>query len=226
VKGVIVFTSIFGGSDSLKPAPAGVRSVCFTDNPRLRQASQGWEIVLRQPVDDPRREAWHLRCVPEQVFSAYDRVVWTDASFTLTNLPLLLRHAGTATVAALRHHERQTCYQEARRLVRNGQARKDDAESQIAAYEAAGFQPRHLSIACVIVRDHSPQARAFGETWDREIRRWPGDNTQVSLDYSAWTHGFAITALRGSRHQNPYASHDHGDHMRRRQPYRLPSVTA
>lgn len=226
MKGVVVFTTIFGESDSLKPAPAGAAAcVCFTDRPRAHADAKGWTIVYRQ-ASNPRREAWHLRCVPEQLFASYSRSVWIDASFTLTDLPRLLKHAGDAPVAALRHHERRTCYEEARRLVRNGQARKVDAEAQMAAYQSAGFQPDHLSIACIVVRDRSEQARAFGETWDREIARWPGDNTQVSLDYSAWVHGFSIAALKGTRHQNPYGVHDHHDHKRRRRPYELPGVTA
>ncbi len=224
MKRVIVFTTIFGDSDSLKPAPAGVRAVCFTDKPRPN--ANGWEIVRHTVTGDPRREAWHVRCVPERWFSDYSRVVWIDASFTLTDLSLLLKHAGDAPVAAIRHHERQSPYQEARRLVRNRQALRNDAEAQIEAYQRAGFEPEHLSIACVIVRDRSKQAKDFGETWDHEIKTWPGDNTQVSLDYSAWVNGFASRALRGSRHHNPYATHDHHDHLRRRQPYRLPSVPA
>lgn len=220
----IVYTTIFGGSDSLKPAPTGAdRCVCFTDVRRAQ--TKGWDMVRHTAVD-PRRTAWHLRCVPHDLFPAYDRVVWIDASFTLTNLPKLLADSGTATIAALRHHERDAYDWEGRRLVRNGQANPDDIEAQIAAYQQAKFVATHLSIACILVRDHSEAARRFSETWGQEIRKWPGDNTQVSLDYSAWVHGLTIRGLKGTRHNNPYAQHDHIDHRQRRRPYQPAEATA
>lgn len=216
----IVFTTIFGGSDSLKPAPARAdRCVCFTDDDSLRSDRKGWELAEWTVPGSPRREAWHLRCVPHKLFEAYDRVVWIDASFTLLDLPRVIRDAGAAPVAALRHHRRSSPYAEAAELVKIGQSTKASVERQVSDYRRAGFNPPHLSISCVIVRDNSAQARAFNETWDAHITNYPGDNTQVSLDYSAWVNGFTIEPLRGTRHDNPYSTHDAQDHKRRRRPY-------
>lgn len=216
----IVYTTIFGNSDSLKLAPAGAdRCVCFTDVRRTQ--TKGWDMV-RYPATDPRRDAWDLRCVAHDLFASYDRVIWIDASFTLTNLPKLLADSGTAPIAALRHHERNSCYWEGRRLIRNGQARRADIEAQLAAYEHANFVPTHLSISCVLVRDRSEAVRRFNQTWLEQIQLWPGDNTQVSLDYSAWINGLTIHGLKGTRHNNPYARHDHVDHRKRRRPYTAP----
>ena len=217
----VVYTAILGTCDSLKPAPTGAdRCVCFVDDVAAYPDAKGWELVAHAYTGDPRREAWRLRCVPETLFPTYNRVVWIDASFTLTELPRLIKDAGYAPAAALRHHARRSPYDEARKLVEIGQSRTEEvARQMLDYYTAAGFRPTHLSISCVIVRDHSDKARQFGQTWDEQIRKYPGDNTQVSLDYSAWASGFEIRALRGTRHQNPYATHDHADHKRRRQPY-------
>lgn len=221
---VIVYTTIFGGSDSLKPAPVGAdRCVCFTDRPWDYQHSLGWEMRVHQ-AEHPRREAWHLRCIPHELFESYDRVVWIDASFHLIDLPSLLKDAGSAPIAALRHHERNTPYYEAGRLVGIGQANKRDIDRQVVSYQRAGFEPTHLSISCLIVRDRSDAVIKFNLTWDKEIQTHPGDNTQVSLDYSAWVHGLTIKGLTGTRHQNPYAVHDHLDHRTRRQPYDVECV--
>lgn len=215
---VIVYTAILGASDSLKPAPLDAdRCVCFTDQPD--QPANGWQLVGCEVTGDPRRTAWHLRCVPHELFAAYDRVVWIDASFTLVNLPLLLRDAGTAEIAALRHHLRSSCYAEAEEIATIGQASRTDVQRQMAAYRRAGFGPHHLSISCVIVRSRSDAVRKFNETWAREIAAHPGDNTQLSLDYSAWRHRLTIARLNGTRRANPYARHDHNDHKRRRRPY-------
>lgn len=218
----IVYTTIFGGSDSLKPAPKGAdRCVCFVDNPSLYSESLGWQLWVPRDrtMADARREAWHLRCISHNLFDVYDRVVWVDASFHLTDLARLLKDAGNAPIAALRHHKRRTCYEEAREIVKVGQARAADVQAQMLAYQTAGFRPDHLSISCVIVRDRSADVQRFNETWDAQIRKHPGDNTQLSLDYSAWKNGLSIKALKGTRHQNPYAVHDHADHKQRRRPY-------
>jgi len=216
----IVFTAILGTSDSLKPSPRGAdHCVCFVDNPADHPDPMGWELRPWTYVNDPRREAWRLRCVPHELFTAYDRVIWIDASFTLTNLPLLLRDAGDAPIAALRHHARRTCYEEAKEIVRVGQADAQSVDWQMRAYRAAGYQPSALSISCIIVRSSAPNVTAFNQEWAAQIAAHPGDNTQLSLDYSAWKHGLSIAALRGVRKDNPYAVHDHADHKRRRKPY-------
>lgn len=215
----IVYTAILGDCDSLKPAPVGAdRAVCFVTDPDAAQDARGWELVQHASAN-PRREAWRLRCVPHELFDDYDRVVWIDASFTLTNLPRLLHDAGSAPIAAIRHHQRSSPYQEAARLVTIGQSDASAIDRQVKAYRKARFDGAHLSISCVIVRDHSEKVRRFNETWAKEIDAHRGDNTQVSLDYSAWANGLTIAALSGSRHANPYAVHDHNDHKRRRKPY-------
>lgn len=218
---VVVYTTIFGGSDSLKPAPVGAdRCVCFVDQPALCHDAQGWDLVTRVAGVNPRRDAWRMRALAHDLFRSYDKSVWIDASFTLTNLPLLLAHADGAAIAALRHHRRSSCYAEAREVARVGQATDADVAGQMDVYRKAGFQPNGLSISCIVVRTNSDAVRAFNETWHAETSAHRGDNTQLSLDYSAWKHGLSIRALRGTRHNNPYATHDHEDHKRRRQPYR------
>jgi hypothetical protein len=220
----IIFTSILGGCDSLKPAPVGAdRCVCFVDDPAAYPDPMGWDLVAHAYTGDPRREAWRLRCVPHELFPAYDRVVWIDASFEVTDLLRLLRDAGSSKVAALRHHKRSTIDAEAAELVRVGQARQSDIDAQLRAYAEAGYRSDTLSISCVIVRDRSEGARRFNQTWAEQIRNFPGDNTQLSLDFSAWANAFRISPLQGSRHDNPYASHDGADHKKRRRPYQVPA---
>lgn len=216
----IVFTAILGTCDSLKPAPKGAdRCVCFVDDIAQHPDSKGWELVAWHYAGDPRREAWRVRCVPHLVLGDYDRVIWIDASFTLTNLPLLLKDAGKAPIAALPHQARKDCYEEAREIVRIGQAPAEPVNRQMRAYREEGFKPTSLSISCIIVRSNAPDVTAFNEEWARQIQLHPGDNTQLSIEYSAWKHGLAIKRLHGVRKDNPYASHDHADHKRRRKPY-------
>ncbi len=222
---VIVYTAILGGSDSLKPAPKGAdRCVCFVDYDDAMMADWegqlGWEFAIAK-WSNPRRTAWKLRCVPHAVLSgAYDTVVWVDASFTVTDLPRLLRDSAGHNLSGLRHHKRHSCYEEGEEVVKNGQSALFDVWSQMSGYEHAGFKPSYLSISCILVRQNNPRVTAFNELWDREIRKHPGDNTQLSLDYCAWKTGIGVHHLQGVRKDNPYAVHDHADHKRRRKPYR------
>lgn len=220
----VVFTAILGASDSLKPAPKGAdRCVCFVDDPSAYPDPHGWELVQHSYRGDARRAAWRLRCVPHWVLGDHDRSIWIDASFTLTDLPKLLADTGGAPIAALRHHNRASCYDEGLTLYRVGQARFCDVEPQLLAYRRKGFKPTHLSISCIIVRQATQAVARFNETWASEIETWLGDNTQVSLDYSAWVNGLEIAALEGTRHKNPYSKHDHLDHKKRRRPYWVPA---
>jgi hypothetical protein len=217
VSGVILFTAILAGSDSLKPAPVGARSICFTD--KIDRDSQGWELK-EWPATSPRREAWRLRCVPHTLFDDYRTVVWVDASFTVTNLPKLLKDSEGFPLSGIKHHGRKSCYEEGRETVRIGQAEAAPVARQLEGYRREGFAPDALTISCVLVRQNTPTVTAFNELWDAEIRQHPGDNTQLSLDYCAWKTGIGVHHLSGARHGNPYAIHDHADHKRRRMPYR------
>ncbi len=220
---VIVYTAILGGSDSLKPAPVGAdRCVCFVDDAQEYTDTLGWILLSWRwhAVLSSRREAWRLRCLPHSVFDDYDTVVWVDASFTVTDLPRLLRDSAGHDLSGLRHHKRNSCYEEGEEVVKNGQSALMDVWAQMSGYEHAGFKPSALTISCILVRQNNPRVTAFNELWDREIRTHPGDNTQLSLDYCAWKTGIGVHHLQGVRKDNPYAVHDHADHKRRRKPYR------
>lgn len=229
---VIVYTAILGGCDSLKPAPKGAECICFTDgtdgdlgaSSGSQDNAHGWKFIVWDRrswhLDNPRREAWRLRCVPHQIFNAYDTVIWVDASFTITNLPRLLRDSDGHDLSGLEHHSRSSCWDEGVEVVRNGQSDAADVSTQLGGYRRECFQPSALTISCVLVRQNNPRVTAFNELWDAEIQKHPGDNTQLSIDYCAWKTGVYMHHLKGARKDNPYAVHDHADHKRRRKPYR------
>lgn len=222
---IVVYTTIFGGSDSLKPAPSGADlCVLFTDTYWPKDL-QGWQVRYHRLKGSPRRDAWHLRCIPHRLLPEATTWVWIDASYTLTDLPKLLEDAGSAPIAALRHQSRRSCYEEGRRLIEIGQADEAEVERQLAAYKADGFWPgRPLSMTGLLVRRNKKAVRQFNDLWDRQIQTYPGDNTQLSVDYCAWKQGLEIQALTGIRHKNPYGVHDWADHGRRRRPYREVAV--
>jgi hypothetical protein len=222
---IVVYTAIIGGCDSLKPAPVGADNCyCFSDDPAMYEGIDGrvlgWRVVGAGDWSDPRREAWHLRCVPHELFPRADTTIWMDASFTMTNLPKLLKDSAGHELAALRHHGRTTVTAEGAAVVKAGQATQDEVDTQLSAYRAEGFGMIPLSVSCILVRQNTPKVTAFNNLWDSEIKKYPGDNTQLSLDYAAWKSGLFWHALKGGRLDNPYAVHDRADHKARRKPYR------
>ncbi len=194
--------------------------MCFVDHLTNFGDSLGWELERLPPTDSPRRDAWHLRCVPHRLFPKADTTIWIDASFTLTNLPKLLKDSAGHEMSALRHHARTTVTAEGAAVVKAGQATEAEVATQMNAYRAEGFGMIPLSVSCILVRQNTPKVAAFNELWDAEIKKYPGDNTQLSLDYAAWKTGLFWHALKGGRLDNPYAVHDHADHKKRRKPYR------
>jgi hypothetical protein len=217
---IVVYTTIFGESDSLKQAPSGAsRAVCFVDNVnRYAYQERGWELIQHK-APNPRREAWKLRCEAHRLFPDARKTVWIDASFTLMDLSRLLLDASGHPVSGLKHHKRNTCYQEGLEIIKVGQADSSDVAKQMNEYARQDFQPSALTISCILVRENSSVVNAFNECWEKEIYQHPGDNTQISLDYAAWKAGLSIHHLTGVRHNNPYAVHDATDHKRRRQRY-------
>lgn len=222
---IVVYTTIFGASDSLKKAPSGAsHCVCFVDDPKVYAGdTRGWELV-QYSAPDPRREAWHLRCIPHELFPNARMTVWVDASFSVTDLDRLLLHTGGHPLSGLRHHKRNTCYEEGREVVRVGQSDDADVARQLHGYSREGFNPSALTISCILVRQSTPEVTVFNQAWDAEIQQHPGDNTQLSLDYCAWKTGVGVHHLNGVRKDNPYAIHAHEDHKKRRQPYRREAI--
>jgi len=217
---VIVYTTIFGQSDSIKKAPSGAsRCVCFVDDPASYMGeTRGWELV-KHPAPNPRREAWHMRCIPHLLFPTARKTIWIDASFTITDLDRLLLDSSGHNISTLRHPWRTTCYEEGRIIIKIGQAEAVDVNRQLDGYRAEGFVPDKLSITCILVRENTQAVTQFNETWDAEIKQHRGDNTQLSLDYAAWKTGQTIHHLAGMYRDNPYAHYNHKDHKELRRPY-------
>jgi hypothetical protein len=214
----VVYTALLGESDTLKPAPAGAdRCICVTDRPRREASALGWATAPWSVTQQgPRRDAWTIRCRPEAVAPEADVTVWIDASFTVLDLPALLRDAGDAALTGMRHPERSSCYEEGEALMALGAVEAVALTDQLNAYHLEGFAPSSLTIAGVLMRRATPTVHAFNALWESEIHRQAGDLPQVTLDYCAWKVGLPIHYLSGTYLSNPYVLYAHKDHRRRK----------
>lgn len=220
---IVLYTAILGDSDSLKRAPKEPdRCVVFTDDPDCyHPRPRGWDTRLWNITEDgARRDAWRLRCGSSTLFPKAGITVWVDASFVVHDFDRLIADFRSLNVdaAAFPHHERTTCYDEGREIVRLGQSRDAIVRAQLLEYERDGFMPKTLTTTGVLIRRRTHRVDAFNRLWLEHIQRF-GDNTLVSIDYCAWKVGLTIGYLPGSYPDNAYTTFDGEDHHARRRPY-------
>lgn len=237
---IVLYTALLGASDSLKRAPEEPdRCVCFTDDivdvnlrpaqtfepgMSIRFAGRGWEFrPWNITPDGGRRDARRLRCGSTTLFPKSGLTVWTDASFEVIDFDRLIADFRKLNVdaAALPHHDRTTCYDEGREIIRLGQASEDAIRRQLLEYERDGFVPSMrmtVTTPGMFVRRNTPRVEAFNRLWFEHIERF-GDNDLVSIDYCAWKVGLKIGYLEGIYPDNPYVRYDIEDHHARRLAY-------
>jgi Protein of unknown function (DUF616) len=213
---IVAYTAIFGGSDSLKAAPAGAdRAVCFTDG--AHTDSRGWEIVQREVGDRGRRAARVLKMSPHELFADATASVWVDGSIAIQDWQALIADSGDADVACFAHPDRTNCYDEGRTVVRLKIAHQAKVMAALEMYRRDGFNPTSLSTTGLLYRKHGPGVVAFNTLWRSHLATY-GTNDQVHVDYCAWRAGVSVHHLQGHYRENPYAVYDKVDHHRRRKP--------
>jgi hypothetical protein len=214
---IVVYTAIFGGSDSLKRAPTGAdRCMCFTDADDLPR-DRGWEIVRMDAGERSRRAARVLKMNAHGEFPNASAWLWVDGSIQINDWPALLADIGEADIACLAHPDRSNCYDEGRTVVRLQIAHQAKVLAALEIYKRDGFAPTKLSTTGLLFRRNTPAVRAFNQLWRDHLDAY-GTNDQVHVDYCAWKTGVPIAYLRGHYRDNPYGLYDKVDHHRRRKP--------
>ena len=213
---IVVYTAIFGGSDTLKrPAVGADRCVCYTDDPHLER--KGWEVVFRPPEKKPRPAARALKVAAHDLFPAADATIWVDGSICIFDLPALLDAIGDADIACLPHPDRHSCYAEGATVIRFGIAHPRAVNVALELYRRDGFAPTALSTTGLLYRRNTPAVAQFNALWRKHLDAY-GTNDQVHFDYCAWKIGIPVLHLPGHYRQNPFATYDKHDHHVRRKP--------
>lgn len=213
---IVLYTAIFGGSDSLKLAPNWAdRCVCYTD--QELPTDRRWEIVRQEPGQRARRAARVLKMSPHDLFPDAAAWVWVDGSIEIRDWALLLADANGAEIACFAHPDRSNCYDEGRTVVRLKIAHQAKIMAALELYKRDGFAPTTLSTTGLFWRRNTPSVIAFNKMWRDHLDAY-GTNDQVHIDYCAWKTGVPVTYLRGHYRDNPYAVYDKVDHHRRRKP--------
>lgn len=196
----------------------GTRFVCYTDRDVV-----GWDLRPAPSARTPRHAARRAKMALLDDFPDEQWSIWVDASFDLLADPRQIMLAAALTgcdVAAMRHPDRDRIRDEAREIVRLGLASKDRVERQIEAYRLAGFDTDEhpqaaLTSTGLLVRRHTPAARAFTQRWREEIERHTLRD-QLSVDYAAWRSGVTIGYLPGNYRANPFVRYQRERHRQGR----------
>lgn len=184
---LLVYTAIFGGRDVVKvPKQEGFDFRYVTEDEAY--VSDDAAIITSPPIaNDPRRSARFFKTMPQLFFPNYKRWIWIDGNM------LLREGIGgkeldeiRGPLATFRHRERNCAYEEAEICSHFNLDAESIIRPQVEGYEAEGF-PRNWGLAetMVVVRDNTPEIRAFNRAWWAEVNT-KSVRDQISFNYVAW----------------------------------------
>lgn len=184
---LLVYTAIFGGRDVVKvPKQEGFDFRYVTEDETYVDDTAA--IITSPPIaNDPRRSARFFKTMPQVFFPDYKRWIWIDGN-------ILLKDGITrkdledirGPLSTFRHRDRNCAYEEAEICSHFNLDAEAVIRPQVQGYQAQGF-PRNwgLGETMVIVRDNTPEVRAFNRAWWSEVST-KSVRDQISFNYVAW----------------------------------------
>ncbi len=216
---VVVYTSIVGGYDTLRPVIPydGVKYVCFTDDVGI--CSNGWEIrPLEYTNDCPNMAAKHPKITPHLYFKDYEYSIWVDGNIIPSINPcgIIERDLKDAPLA-LHHHPRRKCvYDEYEISTTLSNVRPEynynKLSNQIADYCRQGL-PKNTGLwECgVLIRKHNDKRVVdFMEKWWDNICNYTVQD-QIPFGYLMWQSPIPVNTMPFNVRENLdycYVSHN------------------
>lgn len=184
---ILVYTAIFGGRDEIKvPKQDGFDFRVVTDD--ATQIDREIAVVTSLPVaSDPRRSARLVKLMPQVFFPAYRRWIWIDGQVSLREgVSGKDLESIRGPLATFRHRNRNCAYQEALACTKSKLDDEEVIRRQVEGYHEEGFpQNKGLGETMVVVRDNTPEIRAFNSAWWAEVNG-KSVRDQISFNYVAW----------------------------------------
>lgn len=177
----IIYTSIFGGYDTLQPikVPDGWKALCFTDSDIV---AKGWEIVHTKAEPKIFRK---IKTCPHLYLPEHELSIWCDGNI-IPQMPLNHLVNGKSGYWLMMHPHRQCIYTEGQRCK---ELRKDDdatIDAQMARYRKEKYPEKNGLVATgVLIRTSGYEK--FSEDWYSEIEKG-SVRDQLSFNYVAHKH--------------------------------------
>ena len=205
----VVYTSIFGNSDSLKEVEGKDPTIsyeCFTDNKNLK--SDSWNITYCEDfLDSPRLTAKSFKVFPLLVFPNSAASLWLDASFKIKrNLTELFdKYTYSSSIVCHRHPKRDCLYKEAKVCMLLGMDEREIIRNQIREYKELGMPKKDgLMHGGVLLRHHKSQEICkLMEDWWLELNTH-SIRDQFSLKFLSWFNGIELNYIPGTLYDSDY----------------------
>jgi len=223
-----VYTSIFGGYDTLydnQYLTDGVDYTCFTDS---NIKSDTWKVVKSTPLyTDSNRNAKKYKLLPHRYLKQYEYSLWIDGNFTVIgNIDILVeKYLKDSNIAFFNHQNtsldpRNCIYQEASTILNAGKINmqrtpergilnyKDNPKTiinQVQRYQNEGYpQNNGLIKGGIIIRRHNENdVISAMEAWWEEVK-YNSKRDQLSFNYIAWKQNLKFNYIEGDLRNNEF----------------------
>lgn len=194
---ILVYTSIFGGYDSIKSPKCknpNFDYICFTD----REYTSTWNIRIIDPGFDNCRNARFIKTNIMNICPEYDYYIWVDGSMLLVsdlgdivNTFIVSDNDGLF----VKHPIRNCIYDEYSACMKLKKANEDEMFKQMKYYKSRNFQRNRGLVESnfFIIKNNDPNKKLFGLWWDEIKTRSPRD--QLSFNYVLYN-SYKITYIQ------------------------------
>jgi hypothetical protein len=208
---MIVYTAVFGGYDTVFPAPIeheGVRFVCYSD--REQPDSAGWDvrIVDLPSLTHPYIQRWH-KIMSHRLFPDEEVTLYLDGNLELLVSPLEIaaNHLQDSDIVLFKHPERSGVYEEIEACADLGKDRPDLLEGVRRRYEKEGMPSEgYLHAAGLILRRHTDEVVRLNELWMDELLK-TSVRDQPALAFALWKTGVEPSVIRENIWRNGLVRH-------------------
>lgn len=205
---ITVYTALFGPYDTIQPPlhpnQPGVEFVLFTDQ---KVNPKGWRVEKcrkgkLKPSYESRRyfdqSCLHLPRSDYTIMHGGNSVVSGLVNDIVKELP------DGYDIAAFRHPQRRTVYEEAKACIRLHKDRRNVIDKQMERYRSEGLpESVRLSACILLIRRNTPALKEFETAWWEEVKNG-SCRDQLSFDYVRWKLDFPVWFMEG----NPYHRSD------------------
>ena len=182
-----LYTAVYGGYETPKKLPAGMRGVMYTDDPAI-VAPDCWEVRVvdmesTAPGDPMMQHKW-WKTHPEEALPGVDVSLWIDGSMEIIKedyFELCILALGDDDWATVKHPHRFCIYPEAQFSSILERYRSQDVLGQVEFYRSIGH-PANWGLHATGANARRNNARALGvsELWWDECVNWTHQD-QLSL---------------------------------------------
>lgn len=145
------------------------------------------KVYTKEIMQDPKKSSLFYKALTPD-FEKYDYSIWMDGNTELKVDPeyLIEKYLKNASIAVLRHPERDCIYEEAKVCQKLNLDQPEVIAKQMVRYIEEGY-PKDNGLSCTtyILRRHTGKVAEFNRLWWAEICQG-SRRDQLSFDYALW----------------------------------------